>query len=85
MKEMLIKVLRPFADVCFKFANSVTPGQAAIIYILVLVVLAVWVLTLKQEKMRKNRETGRMVFLKDLRLWAVVILLVQTIIYVIFR
>lgn len=85
MKEMLIKVLRPFADVCFKFANSVTPGQAAIIYIFVLVVLAVWVLSLKQEKPKKDVETERFVFLKDLRLWAVLILLVQAVIYVIFR
>jgi hypothetical protein len=85
MKEMIISLLKPFAEICYKFANAVSPGAAATIYILVLVALAVWVLTLKQEKPRKTGRPGKNLLLHDLRFWAVLILFLQIVIYIVFR
>jgi hypothetical protein len=85
VREKIISTLKPFAEACFRFAGSISPGTAAFIYVLVLLALAVWVLTLKQE----GRDAGdgskaRRVY-HDLRTWAVAILIVQALIYVVFR
>jgi len=85
MKEMIISLLRPFAQVCNRLVNAVSTDAAAVIYILVMAAVAVWVLTLKQEKPQKANGFGKGLLLKDLRYWAVLILLLQIIIYVVFR
>jgi len=86
MKEMIISLLRPFAQVCNRFVNAISTDVAAVIYILVMAAVAVWVLTLKQEKPQKVNSAGKgLLVIKDLRYWAVLILLLQIIIYVVFR
>jgi len=86
MKEMIILLLRPFAQVCNRLVNAVSTDAAAVIYILVIAAVAVWVLTLKQEKPKKVNSAGKgLLVIKDLRYWAVLILLLQIIIYVVFR
>jgi hypothetical protein len=82
MKEIIISLLKPFADLCFRCVNVVSTDVALFLYILVLAAMAVWVVTLKQEKPERG---GRALLVHDLRVWAVLILFVQAVIYVIFR
>ncbi len=83
MKEFIASLLKPFANLCFRLANSVSPTVAIVIYIVLLAALALWVLTLKKE--RPQPAAGKITILKDLRLWAVLILLIQIAIYIILR
>jgi hypothetical protein len=85
MKEIIISLLKPFADLCFRCVNLVSTDVAVFLYIFVLAAIAVWVLTLKQEKPERGQRGGKFLFVHDLRVWAVLILLVQAAIYIIFR
>jgi hypothetical protein len=85
MKTAIITILKPFADLCFELVSAVPLAVAVVIYIAVLVVTALWVLTLKAEKPRADRKSFLPLFLHDLRLYAVLILIVQAVIYVVFR
>ena len=85
IKESLISLLKPFAEACFKLVNAVSPAKAIVIYILVLVVVGVWVISLKQEKPKASDWPGKVLILHDLRFWACVILVLQIGLYVIFR
>ena len=85
MKEIIISLLKPFADVCFRCVNSISPDIAIFLYIFVLAATAVWVLTLKQEKPQRSQKLGKALFVHDLRVWAILILFVQIVIYIIFR
>ncbi len=84
MKEAIVSVLKPVAELCFKMVNKVSTDSALIIYILLIALLALWVLTLKQEGVREDGQ-GRYSFWQDLRTGAVVVLVLQIIIYVIFH
>lgn len=85
MREAIIDLLKPFAERCFDMARAVSPGAASIVYVVVLLVLAGWVLTLKQERTAARDTAGRWRIGRDLRTWAVAIVIVQAIIYVVFR
>lgn len=86
IREGLISLLKPFAVMCFKLVDAVSSGQATLIYILVLVAVVVWVLTLKQEKPSRSDWPGKVpIVLHDMRFWAVLILVLQIAVYVIFR
>ena len=85
MKEQLTAWLKPFAESCFEFANSVSPTGVLAIYLLVLAALALWVLTLKQERPRPREGSGAWGIFRDLRVWAVAILVLQMLIYVVVR
>ena len=84
MKEVIVSVLKPVAKFCFELVNKVTPDMALIIYVVLMALLALWVMTLKQEGVREDGG-GRYRFWQDLRTGAVVILVLQIIIYLIFR
>ena len=85
LRNALISLFKPFAEFCFNLVKPVSSDQAILIYILVLVAVAVWVLTLKQEKQKKEDWPGKKLVFHDLRLWAVLILVLQIGFYVIFR
>ncbi len=85
MKEIIISLLKPFADLCFRCVNLVSADVAVFLYILVLAAIALWVLTLKQEKPQRSQKPGKALFVHDLRVWAILILFVQAVIYIIFR
>ncbi len=85
MKEWIIDLLKPIAETCFEAAKAVSPGVAVIVYVLVLLALAAWVLTLKQEATAARDRSGRWKIGRDLRTWAVAILIVQAVIYIVFR
>ncbi len=84
MKEAIVSVLKPVAELCFKMVNKVSTDSALIIYVLLMALLALWVLTLKQEGVREDGQ-GRYSFRQDLRTGAVIVLVLQIIIYVIFH
>jgi hypothetical protein len=84
MKEMIVSTLKPVAKFCFELVNKVTPDMAIVIYVVLMALLALWVMTLKQEGVNQNGG-GRYRFWQDLRTSAVVILVLQIIIYLIFR
>jgi hypothetical protein len=85
MKEIIISLLKPFADFCYRCVNLVSTDVALFLYILVLAAVAGWVLTLKQEKPQRTQKPRKPLFVHDLRVWAILILLVQAVIYIIFR
>jgi hypothetical protein len=58
---------------------------ALVIYLLVLGALAVWVMTLKAERPSPDEDARGPVFLRDLRVWALTILVLQMVIYLMFR
>lgn len=84
MKDVLVQLIKPFAEKCFDLVNTVKPPVALIIYVVLMLLLGVWVMTLKQEKQREDG-TGQYSILHDLRTWAMVILLLQIIIYLVIR
>ena len=85
MKEIIISLLKPFADLCFRCVNFISTDVAILLYIFVLAAVAAWVLTLKQEKPQRNQKLRKPLFVHDLRVWAILILFVQAVIYIIFR
>ena len=85
MKEAIVNLLKPFAEACHRLAMAIPLDVAAAIYVLVLAMLACWVLTLKREKPSPAGGSHIRDFLRDLKFWAVLILLIQATIYVILR
>jgi len=85
LRSALISLLKPFARFCFNLLKDVSSDQAILIYIIVLAAVGLWVSTLKQERPKKKDWPGKVLFFHDLRLWAVLILLLQIGFYVIFR
>jgi hypothetical protein len=85
MKNTIIALLKPVAEWCHDAVSGIPLWVAAGIYVLVLAVLAAWVLTLKRERAGEKGYSCPSVIFHDLRLWAVLVLFVQAIIYVILR
>jgi len=85
LRNALISLFKPFAEFCFNLVKPISSDQAILIYIIVLAIVALWVSTLKQEKQKKEDWPGKVLFFHDLRLWAVLILVLQIGFYVVFR
>jgi hypothetical protein len=84
MKERLISFLQPFAKSCFSLVDAIPLGIVALLFVAVLAVIALWVVTLKNEKPTCGAH-GYPLFWRDLRFWAICILVAQAAIYIIFR
>ncbi len=76
MKELLASLIKPLGDMCYRLVNSVGTSAALAVNIVVLVLLILWVITLKGEKKRVRRK-GFHPLRQDLRTWAVLILVIQ--------
>ena len=85
LRNALISLFKPFAEFCFNLVKPVSSDQAILIYILVLAAVALWATTLKQERPKKEEWPGKKLIFHDLRLWAVLILVLQIGFYVVFR
>jgi len=76
MRETIVSLIKPFADMCCRLLNAVPVNAAIAIFAGVLALLALWVITLKQEKKIEGR-TGNLPIWRDLRTWAVLIIITQ--------
>ncbi len=83
IKEVIIYILKPFADFFYKLVIIFPLWSVKLIFILILVGLGIWVVTLRGEKTAAEKQGGASV-LNDLRYWALGVLILQTIIYIVF-
>ena len=84
MKSAIASLIKPFANLCYQFVYSISPDWALVIYILVLIILGVWVLTLTGEKPVNGRNILS-ILVSDLRFWALGIISIQILIYIVFE
>jgi hypothetical protein len=84
MKEKIASLIKPFAELCYQIVDSVSTKWALVIYILVLIVLAIWVISLKKEK-PVERTNKLSIAVYDLRFWALGIIFLQVAIYLVFH
>jgi len=84
MKQIIVSILKPVAEFCFELVNKVTPNMALMIYVALMLLLGLWITTLKQEGI--CHDTGaRYGYCRDMRTGAVIIIAIQIVIYLIFR
>ncbi len=92
MKAIVIDHLKSFADVCIRVLQIIPLYVVQIVLILVMMGLAIWVIMLKEETPRSSPEysnqkrgsIGSTLFL-DLRFWAVLLLIIQCVLIVVFK
>ncbi len=83
VREALIGVLKPAAKWFYELTARVPLWAVLLLFVVTLLTLAGWVISLKSEKPEPaQRPDGGRIF-SDLRFWAVLILLVQTAIYIV--
>ncbi len=83
VREALIGALKPVAKWFYEFTARVPLWAVLLLFVVTLLTLAGWVISLKSEKPDPaQRPVGGRIF-SDLRFWAVLILLVQTAIYIV--
>lgn len=83
MEDWLSELLKPLADWMFVLVMSVPLGVVRLIFLGILVALAVWALTLPPQR-PEPVEGKRSSWLSDLRLFAIGLLFLQSIFYLIF-
>ncbi|HUU27491.1 MAG TPA: hypothetical protein VM123_06735 [archaeon] len=83
MKEWLAEFLKPFADQMLSLVLSVPLPMVRWFFLGLLAILALWVISLPAQQPETKPEGLRAVF-TDLRLFAVGLLLLQSIFYLIF-
>ncbi len=81
MRQWLGETLKPTAEWCFNLVMTVPMWMVRSIFIGILVVVALWVLTLHRQVPETEEKSP---FYKDLRWMALGILALQTILYLIF-
>ena len=79
-RQWLGDTLKPVADLCFELVMAVPMWMVRSIFLGILVVVAVWVLTLH----RQMPDADNPPFYKDLRLMALGVLALQAILYLVF-
>ena len=89
MKETLASLFKPIAVFCYDTINAIPLGVVPVIYIAMMAAMAIWVLTLKEENPKKfaaGSDKGPVaLFFADLRFWAVLLLILQSMIIIIFK
>lgn len=80
MKEALVNLLKPLAEVLHDGVRAMPLWAAKLLFLGLLLILMIWVWTLKSEAPSSSRSMVDRLR-KDLRLWAIGILLFQVIIY----
>ena len=82
MKEWIARLLLPFADSMYNFIGSVPLGLVRAPFLGVFAALAFWVINMSPQLPETDRDKRSL--LKDLRLFAVAILVLQSLLYIIF-
>jgi len=83
MRDWLAELLKPFAELMFALVMSVPLSMVRLIFLGILAALAVWAITLPAQR-PEPVEGRKQSLLSDLRLFAVGLLLLQSIFYLIF-
>ncbi|OQA02369.1 MAG: hypothetical protein BWY71_00034 [Planctomycetes bacterium ADurb.Bin412] len=83
VREALIGVLKPVATWFYELTAGVPLWAVLLLFVVTLLMLAGWVISLKSEKPDPAQGSGGGRIFSDLRLWAVLILLIQTVIYLV--
>jgi hypothetical protein len=83
VREALIGALKPVASWFYQLTASVPLKVVLLLFVVTLLTLAAWVISLKSEKPDPAQGSGGGRIFSDLRLWAVLILLIQTAIYIV--
>ncbi|MEA2062241.1 MAG: hypothetical protein U9P14_00960 [Gemmatimonadota bacterium] len=87
MRQWLGEALKPVAQWCFDLVMAVPMIWVRVIFISILVVVGIWVLTLKPQVPETGAEegkTGKAPFYKDLRWMALGVLVLQVFCYLYF-
>ncbi len=83
MKETIAGLLRPFGDWIFGIILSVPLWAVKLVFLGILAALAIWVLTLPAQRATDQDGNEKSVF-TDLRLFAIGLLALQSICYLVF-
>jgi len=83
MKHLIGAVLKPFAEIMFAFVITIPLWAVRALVFGILLALAVWVISLPAQMPQSPDGTKKSV-LSDLRLFAIGVLALQALLYVIF-
>jgi len=82
MKEWIAGIILPFADVMYNLVKSVPMGYVRALVFGILGALAIWVISMPPQLPETDR--GKNSLLKDIRFFAIAVLLLQSMLYIIF-
>jgi len=82
MKEWIGQTILPFADAMYTIINSIPMGIVRAFVFGIFVALALWVLSMSPQLPEQDHERSSMI--KDLRIFAVAVLVLQSLLYIIF-
>ena len=83
MKQLIADVLTPFALFMYNLVMAIPLGAVRVLVFGILAVLAVWVIRM-QPQLPENGDEKQYSIVRDLRLFALMILVLQAVLYVIF-
>ena len=79
IQQWIAGIIQPIGDRLFSFALSVPMGVVRVLFLSILAVLALWILTMPAQYSDDKRKIWT-----DLRLFALGVLLLQAMFYIIF-
>ena len=80
MRDFLLTVLKPLSNMFYNWTAAVPMGAVKLIFVGMLVLMMVWVWRLRSERVEADGVWTRVC--NDLRFWALSILSVQVVIYI---
>ena len=83
MKQWIGEILAPFSDMIYTLVMSIPLGAVRVLVFGILAALAVWVLMLPPQ-FPESTVRGKRTFIKDLRLYALAVIVLQALLYIIF-
>ncbi len=83
MKELIGNIFAPFAEFMFTAINAIPLGVVRGMFFGILLALAVWIIT-KPSQLPADGERSRQVWYNDVRLFAVFVLALQALLYIVF-
>ena len=80
MKDAIVRLLSPFGDFMFTVTAAIPMWAVRVLVFAVLAALAIWVLRMRPQTPDGEDKAGKM----DLRWFALLVLVLQAILYIIF-
>ena len=82
MKEWIAGLILPFADTVYNLVNALPMGFVRGLVFGILAALAIWILRMPPQLPEESG--GAYSFIKDLRFFAIGVIVLQTLLYIIF-